>query len=65
MKLLWDPVSQPIGTDVTNCDIISARNLCKAVDWSIIALASDMVNDMLVYGSRKHDSRHLLIGQNL
>ena len=50
---------QPIGADVTNCDVISARNLFKAVDWLILSLASNRVNDMLVYESQKHD-----IGQN-
>ena len=54
-----------IGADVTDCDVISTRNLSKAVDWSIVSLASDMVNNMLEYAHRKRDSRHLLIGQNL
>ena len=65
MQILCDPLRQPMGTDVTDCDVISARNPSKAVDCSIMSLASDTVNNMLVYGSRKHDSRHLLIGQNL
>ena len=55
--------SVPIRAGVTNCDVISARNLSKAADWLIKSLACDMVNNILMYESQKHDTRHLLTGQ--
>ena len=33
----------------------------RAIDWSKMSQASDMVNNMLVYGSQKYNGIHLLI----
>ena len=45
--------------------VISDRNVSKAVDWLMMSQVSDMVNDILVYGSQKHNGRNPLIGQTL
>ena len=67
MQILCDLAHRPIRADTTNGDVISDKNLSNVNDWPIMSPTSNMVhvNNMMVHGSQKHDSRHPLIGQNL
>ena len=65
VQILCELACRPIGAHITNCNGILAWNLSKAADWSIMSRASNMINDMLMWGSRKDGSKHQLIGQNL
>ena len=44
---------------------IVMSNLSKGVDWLTMSQASDTVNIILHHESRKDDSKHPVIGQNL